>query len=332
MRSFAIVAAALAATVAASPVKRDEVIVTDTAIDLSYVTDVVTVTAGQEAAATSAAEIVETTTTAPAVTYTHYGHHRSWHASSSSAAPVVAPSSAAAVSPSTYSSAAAPSTSEVAAAPSSSEVASVYTSASAYSSSVASSSSSAPSASASTYQQAAVLHHNLHRANHSAPDLTWDDKLASIAASIAGTCVWKHNVTAGGGGYGQNIAAGSTSANISSVITDGWYNGEVNAFNGLYGQASPSTANFESWGHFSQVVWKDTTTVGCATVDCTNQAGGLQNLDCPLCAQIFTVCNYGPPGNYANEYGANIGSSLGQATVQWSQGLADPATGVTGSS
>ena len=81
--------------------------------------------------------------------------------------------------------------------------------------------------------------------------------------------------------------------NITAIISDLFYNGEVNYFEGLYGQAQPSMDNFEKWGHFSQIVWKGTTHVGCATQDCTQQ--GLANVGSTV-AKYFTVCNYKSPG------------------------------------
>ena len=77
------------------------------------------------------------------------------------------------------------------------------------------------------------------------------------------------------------------------MITNLMYNDEFEYFDGLYGQANPSMAQFESWGHFTQILWKDTTHVGCATVDCN----GLRNVDdSPDSAIPYTVCNYSPPG------------------------------------
>jgi hypothetical protein len=46
----------------------------------------------------------------------------------------------------------------------------------------------------SDYSAAVVAHHNAHRANHSAPDLTWDAGLASTAQKIAASCVYAHDV------------------------------------------------------------------------------------------------------------------------------------------
>ena len=100
-----------------------------------------------------------------------------------------------------------------------------------------------------------------------------------------------------GGGYGQNIAAGSPGREIASVITDLFYNSEMSNFDGLYGQATPGNMNdetaFHGWGHFTQIVWINTNSVGCATVDCS--ASGLANTANSV-PPYFTVCNYRPAG------------------------------------
>jgi len=216
MRSATIAAAFVAGAIAVPHQKRG--VVTD--VDVVYVTDIVTVTGG---AATSSVAVAPETTTATS-TRSHYGHHwpfswssawaSTWTVESSSAEATstdVAPSSSAA--PSSY---AAPSSS--AAPVSSAESTSTYvapTSSSAPSSTWAESSSSvassttsaAASASPTDYQGFVVYHHNLHRQNHSAPLIEWDDDLASTAATIASSCVYAHNVDTNGGGYGQNIAA-----------------------------------------------------------------------------------------------------------------------------
>jgi hypothetical protein len=52
---------------------------------------------------------------------------------------------------------------------------------------------------------------------------------------------------------------------VADGITNQWYYGE--AANVIYNQNSPSISGPE-FLHFTQVVWKSTTTVGCATVQC----------------------------------------------------------------
>jgi len=172
----------------------------------------------------------------------------------------------------------------------------------------ATSAGSTSTAGSTDYQKQVLDSHNVHRANHSAPALSWDAGLASTAEKIAKSCKFAHDTQMDGGGYGQNIQAGSQASDVWEAITNSFYNGEVNAYNGQYGLANPG-GNFEDYGHFTQVVWHDTTSVGCATVHCdggvTNGAG----------TKDFTVCNYKPAGNFGGEYAKNVGKSLGKATV-----------------
>jgi len=75
-------------------------------------------------------------------------------------------------------------------------------------------------------------------------------------------------------------------------MVDGMYNGEINYYpQDSYGK-EPDMTNFEKWGHYSQIVWKSTTQVGCYTQYCPN---GLANTG-QYVAPYFTVCNYSPPG------------------------------------
>lgn len=54
-----------------------------------------------------------------------------------------------------------------------------------------------------------------------------------------------------------------------------------------YDSDSCSAAPPDSCGHFTQVVWKDTTLLGCAWA-----SGG---------GSDYLVCNYYPPGNYTGQ-------------------------------
>lgn len=114
--------------------------------------------------------------------------------------------------------------------------------------------------------------------------------------------------TPGGGGYGQNIAAGIQAGNISAILSNNFYNDELPRYP-EFGTSSPDLTLFEEWGHFSQLVWKATLSVGCYTEICSPP--GADPLDCKsddtsylnglACGNggipaIFTVCNYDPPG------------------------------------
>jgi len=278
MRSFAI--AALVASASAFPAlydyNMDPEPVNKAAVTVTQVTDVYTTVYAEEGA--------------PAPTHT-----KKHHKASTPAAPVVTVTStpAAAVYSSVYAPAqAAP----VASSPAAPVVA---------------------AAAPTDYAGIVVAHHNAHRANHSAPALVWDDALAATALKIANSCNYAHDTSMDGGGYGQNIAAGCPASNVSSVITELFYNNEAPNFASLYGQSTPSNINdetaFDGWGHFTQIVWKGTTSVGCATVHCD---GGLANTGGSV-SPDFTVCNYKNPGNYLGEFDANVAQPLGQPSIGW---------------
>ncbi|KAM0476815.1 hypothetical protein ACHAPX_006241 [Trichoderma viride] len=178
--------------------------------------------------------------------------------------------------------------------------------------------SSNSSSGSNDYQSAMLDEHNIHRANHSAPALEWDDQLAGFAHITAAGCVFAHDMTEGGGSvaYGQNLASFGSSGDISGDqilsgrrgITDQWYNDEMENWS-FYGQSNPpSGLDLDAFGHFTQVVWKGSTKVGCATVQCPS--GSVLSLP-----SWYTVCNYGPPGNFGGEYGDNVLEPLSQAPV-----------------
>ncbi|CAK7234652.1 hypothetical protein SCUCBS95973_009008 [Sporothrix curviconia] len=169
------------------------------------------------------------------------------------------------------------------------------------------------------YTSVAINAHNIHRLNHSAPAVSWNTALAADAAIVAASCVFAHNQTVGGGGYGQNIASYGSSANLASAsaatfvnraVTDQWYNAELPLYpTSGYGQSTPDLTNFESWGHFSQVVWVASTQIGCASQYCA--AGTIF----PSFNSWFTVCNYQATGNVQTQYAKNVLPPLGMTTI-----------------
>ncbi|KAG8167187.1 hypothetical protein KVR01_002876 [Diaporthe batatas] len=186
------------------------------------------------------------------------------------------------------------------------------------SSSVKAAAPSAPAAKPSDLASTAVYHHNIHRANNSAPAMSWGATYAGYAATVAASCKFAHDLTPGGGGYGQNIAMyASTDATslteetvMAQAITEMWYNGELDLYpSNAYGQANPDFTNFEAWGHYSQIVWVGSTQVGCAAQYC---APGTMN---PTMGAWYSVCNYFPAGNVNGAYGKNVLPPTNQATV-----------------
>ncbi|KAK8062012.1 hypothetical protein PG994_008378 [Apiospora phragmitis] len=173
--------------------------------------------------------------------------------------------------------------------------------------------------SANNLQTAAVNSHNQHRSNHSAPEASWNERIAGYAANTAATCKYAHDMKQGDADYGQNIAMWGLSSGaeklgdvgaINMAITDMWYNGELNLYlPSYYGEASPDMSNFEKWGHFSQLVWKESTSVGCQAQFCPK---GTMN---DAMDTWFMVCNYFPAGNMGGGYGKNVMRPLGKANI-----------------
>ncbi|KAE8223616.1 hypothetical protein CF319_g3372 [Tilletia indica] len=136
--------------------------------------------------------------------------------------------------------------------------------------------------------------HNMYRARHGAPALTWDSTLAAAAATWANKCIWAHS----GGPYGEN---GASSVGMDMTMADSvpmWY-GEILDYNFSKPDFSYAT------GHFTQLVWKDTTTVGCAIATCTPSQLGY---DWPYPDPAYNVwCEYSKnPGNVIGEFAQNV--------------------------
>lgn len=129
----------------------------------------------------------------------------------------------------------------------------------------------------SSIQQSALKTHNYLREQHSAPPLQWENQLAKYAANHAKRCQFTHSH----GPYGENLAAGYPS--VAAAI-HAWY-GENQYYSFWFPRFSNKT------GHFTQLVWKSSTHVGCAVIGCHGKNGTPGE---------FLVCEYNPPGNVIN--------------------------------
>jgi uncharacterized protein YkwD len=137
--------------------------------------------------------------------------------------------------------------------------------------------------------EAFVDAHAKVRAKHCAAPLAWSDSLARVAQGWAnhlrdGGCLFEHSRTQ----YGENLAAGTDGALDPSSVVGMWY-GEISKYDFRHGGFSMDT------GHFTQVVWRATTKVGCGSSRCNGMT--------------IWVCNYDPPGNVEGEYRENVQAS-----------------------
>jgi len=142
------------------------------------------------------------------------------------------------------------------------------------------------------YAQEFLKAHNLVRQEYSTKPLKWDQKLANQAKLMTSKCVFEHTLN---NEHGENLAAGPTTP---KEVVSYWVNGsdEKSAFN-------PSSG----YSHFTQVLWKGTSMVGCAYTVCDKLEGtSLTNVQ-------FHACEYDPPGNVMGQNAENVNALPGGA-------------------
>ncbi|XP_067942176.1 uncharacterized protein [Watersipora subatra] len=113
--------------------------------------------------------------------------------------------------------------------------------------------------------------------------MSYDRELENIAQIWAANCIFAHDegnnrYIPGKYDVGQNLAIGTP--DWKSTL-DLWHS-EVNYF--VYGSPPP---NLRSIGHYTQMVWAESTRVGCGVQVCNG-------------TRKFYVCNYAPVGNMAD--------------------------------
>jgi uncharacterized protein YkwD len=129
--------------------------------------------------------------------------------------------------------------------------------------------------------------HNDERAAVGSPPLKWSDSLAGDAKSwadhLAQIGTLQHaKVT----GQGENLSYRSDSRGPSAISAEDLVNGWVNEKSQWHG--GPLTqSNWYPTGHYTQMVWKTTTQIGCGTASSGNS--------------VYLVCRYSPPGNMMGE-------------------------------
>lgn len=115
--------------------------------------------------------------------------------------------------------------------------------------------------------------------------MTWDQSLADYAANWASKCQFAHSNAE----TGENLAAGTgNEVNIAQEFQ--MWADEAS----LYDFNNPGYRN--ETGHFTQVVWKGTTSIGCAWKTC---APGTV-FDAEYGNSLLLVCEYSPRGNFYN--------------------------------
>lgn len=129
--------------------------------------------------------------------------------------------------------------------------------------------------------------HNKYRTELNIPPLKWSDKLAKNAK------VWADRLASegrmyhsSGTGEGENLWMGTSGYYSYTQMVDGWGSEKRYYKDGIF----PDVSNSGSWydvGHYTQLIWRNTTEVGCA------KSTGRGN--------DILVCRYSPPGNYLRQ-------------------------------
>lgn len=144
-------------------------------------------------------------------------------------------------------------------------------------------------------QAEAVAAHNTLRTEVGVPNLQWSDKLGDSAQAWVDTlkkdkaCKMVHSSA----GVGENLywaspltySSGRTEVQAvnPTKVTASWGSEKKD-----YTYASNSCASGKVCGHYTQVVWKNTTEVGCGKVICDDKS------------QVW-ACQYTPAGNYVGQ-------------------------------
>jgi pathogenesis-related protein 1 len=121
--------------------------------------------------------------------------------------------------------------------------------------------------------------------------LIWDVAAARAAQGWTNQCQFSHPT---GNPYGQNLALQIPPATGTDAVTNWESEAADYTYHTPYGSCTDAQSNC---GHYTQLVWRDTTAVGCAVTVCptVNGFGGG-----PYAVE---VCNFSPGGNYGDAGG-----------------------------
>jgi len=140
---------------------------------------------------------------------------------------------------------------------------------------------------------------DLHKKDRIAPGgndemaMTWDDDLAKLAQGLSDSCHWGHaNMKLPDGTKtGQNIAYWSDPATPIGKLVQLWMDEKKD-----YNIQSGACAGGKVCGHYTQMVWSESTKVGCGATKCPGMG-------------IYLVCDYTPAGNFLGKKAVHLGGA-----------------------
>ncbi|XP_022762228.1 basic form of pathogenesis-related protein 1-like [Durio zibethinus] len=123
--------------------------------------------------------------------------------------------------------------------------------------------------------------HNAARAQVGVEPITWDPTLVAYAMEYAIKRIADCELIHSDGPYGENLAKFSYAITGAEAVKS-WVDEKPN-----YNYAANKCIGGDCL-NYTQVVWRNSTHLGCATFQCNN-------------GWWFATCNYDPPGNYVGE-------------------------------
>ncbi|CAA6655719.1 unnamed protein product [Spirodela intermedia] len=113
-----------------------------------------------------------------------------------------------------------------------------------------------------------VTLHNDERSKVGVGPVSWDEEVAAFAESYANQDI---TVCKTRGHSGDRAATASDAMSLWASEGDD------------FDKSTKTCAEGKECGHYTQVVWRDSTAIGCARAVCNDV--------------VFIICNYSPPGN-----------------------------------
>jgi len=146
------------------------------------------------------------------------------------------------------------------------------------------------------FNKAELAKHNEYRRLSGVPPLTYSSILAAIAQKYAELMVKTNSFQhSGAANIGENLYSCAVTPNgeclLPGAATEAWYS-EIEEYDFASPGFNPRT------GHYTQVVWKATTMVGCGYAITSTSKNNT--------SISYVVCNYSPPGNYVNDFSGNV--------------------------
>ncbi len=135
-------------------------------------------------------------------------------------------------------------------------------------------------------ENAVNLNNKIRAELYSGSSLIWNITLAQSAQEYANILAANGKFSHSQWEYGENLYAASFSVSYSDAINS-WYS-EKSA----YDYADNSCIDGAQCGHYTQLIWRNTTEFGCGSA--TYKVGKYQGWE-------VIVCQYNPPGNYIGQ-------------------------------